>query len=61
LVVEFGDVSISPHLRPRLARRLDESHLDGIVETVPTFRSLGALRSLESAMRFAATRRPDEA
>jgi KipI family sensor histidine kinase inhibitor len=42
LVVEFGD-SIDQRLNARvlaLARRLNESKLDGIVETVPTFRSL---------------------
>src|SRR6202163_4606909 len=42
LVVEFGE-SIDRQLSTwvlALARRLDEIHLDGIVETVPTFRSL---------------------
>ena len=42
LVVEFGD-RVDRKLSTfvlALARRLDEIHLDGIVETVPTFRSL---------------------
>ena len=42
IVVEFGD-SIDRGLNATvlaLARRLDESHLPGLVETVPTFRSL---------------------
>jgi inhibitor of KinA len=42
LVVEFGE-SIDRRLSARvlaLARRLDEARLDGLVETVPTFRSL---------------------
>jgi KipI family sensor histidine kinase inhibitor len=42
LVVEFGDV-IDRRLSAwvlALSRRLDEERLDGVVETVPTFRSL---------------------
>jgi KipI family sensor histidine kinase inhibitor len=42
IVVEFGD-SIDRRLNAivlALAQRLDESHLPGLVETVPTFRSL---------------------
>jgi allophanate hydrolase subunit 1 len=42
LVVEFGD-SVDRRLSLRvlaLARRLDGARLDGVVETVPTFRSL---------------------
>src|SRR3981081_1240536 len=42
IVVEFGE-SIDRRLSTwvlALARRLDEARLDGIVETVPTFRSL---------------------
>ena len=42
LVVEFGD-RVDRRLSSfvlALARRLEESHLDGIVEAVPTFRSL---------------------
>ena len=42
LVVEFGD-RIDRGLNDKvlaLARRLDEAQIDGMVETVPTFRSL---------------------
>jgi KipI family sensor histidine kinase inhibitor len=42
IVVEFGD-SIDRGLNAivlALARRLDESHLPGLIETIPTFRSL---------------------
>jgi inhibitor of KinA len=42
LVVEFGD-RIDRQLSTRvlaLARRLDEARLEGVIETVPTFRSL---------------------
>ncbi len=42
LVVEFGDGvdrRVNAHVLA-LARRLDEMRLDGVVETVPTFRSL---------------------
>jgi len=42
IVIEFGD-SIDRGLNAvvlALARRLDESHLPGLIETIPTFRSL---------------------
>src|SRR5438270_12896100 len=42
LVVEFGE-TVDRRISTRvlaLARRLDEARLEGIVETVPTFRSL---------------------
>jgi allophanate hydrolase subunit 1 len=42
IVIEFGD-SIDRRLNAivlALARRLDESHIRGLNETIPTFRSL---------------------